>query len=42
LVQGFRIASVFTMSIFWGLLGLILGAFWDRLKPHETSRITTV
>jgi predicted cobalt transporter CbtA len=42
LVQGFRIASAFTMSIFWGLLGLILGAFWDRLKPHETSRITTV
>jgi predicted cobalt transporter CbtA len=42
LVQGFRIASAFTMSIFWGLLGLILGAFWDRLKPHETTRITTV
>jgi hypothetical protein len=33
LVQGFRIASAFTMSIFWGLLGLILGAFWDRLNP---------
>jgi predicted cobalt transporter CbtA len=42
LVQGFRIASAFTMSIFWGLLGLISGAFWDRLKPHETTRITTV
>lgn len=42
LVQGFRIASVFTMSIFWGLLGIILGAFWDRAKPHETTRITTV
>lgn len=42
LVQGFRIASIFTMSIFWGLLAIILGAFWDRLKPHETTRITTV
>jgi predicted cobalt transporter CbtA len=41
LVQGFRIASAFTMSIFWGLLGLILGALWDRLKPHETAQITT-
>lgn len=37
LVQGFRIASAFTMSIFWGLLGITLGAFWDRLKPHETA-----
>lgn len=42
LVQGFRIASAFTMSILWGMLGLILGAFWDRLKIHETTRITTV
>jgi predicted cobalt transporter CbtA len=42
LVQGFRITSAFTMSILWGLLGLILGAFWDRLRPHETARITTV
>lgn len=42
LVQGFRIASAFTMSIFWGLLGIILGALWNRLKPHEPTRITTV
>jgi predicted cobalt transporter CbtA len=41
LVQEFRIASVFTMSIFWGLLGLILGAMWDRVKPHETAEVTT-
>jgi predicted cobalt transporter CbtA len=41
LVQGFRIASAFTMTIFWGLLGITLGAFWDRLKPHETAQITT-
>jgi predicted cobalt transporter CbtA len=37
LVQGFRIASALTMTIFWGLLGITLGAFWDRLKPHETA-----
>jgi predicted cobalt transporter CbtA len=41
LVQEFRIASVFTMSIFWGLLGLILGVMWDRVKPHETAEVTT-
>jgi predicted cobalt transporter CbtA len=42
LVTGFRIASGFTMSIFWGLLGIILGAFWDRTKPHETAKIEMV
>lgn len=41
LVVSFRIASAFTMSLFWGLLGVILGAFWDRLKPHETAQIST-
>jgi hypothetical protein len=40
LVTGFRIVSAFTMSMFWGLLGITLGAFWDKLKPHQTARIT--
>jgi predicted cobalt transporter CbtA len=40
LVMGFRIASAFTMSIFWALLGIILGAFWDKLRPHETAKIS--
>jgi predicted cobalt transporter CbtA len=39
LVNGFRLASGLTMTAFWVLLGLILGSFWDRLRPHETSRI---
>jgi predicted cobalt transporter CbtA len=39
LVVSFRIASAFTMSVFWGLLGIILGSFWDRLKPHETAKV---
>jgi predicted cobalt transporter CbtA len=42
LVTGFRMASGFTMSIFWGLLGIILGAFWDKTKPHETAKIVMV
>ena len=40
LVVGFRLMSGLTMSIFWGLLGIILGTFWDKLKPHESARIT--
>ncbi len=42
LVQDFRIASALTMSIFWGLLAIIFGAFWNRFKPHEVAKITTV
>jgi predicted cobalt transporter CbtA len=40
LVIGFRLASGYTMSIFWALLGITLGAFWDKLRPHETSKLT--
>lgn len=42
LVTGFRIASGFTMSVFWVLLGIILGAFWDKTKPHEKAKFATV
>jgi predicted cobalt transporter CbtA len=42
LVTGFRIASGFTMSIFWGLLGVILGAFWDMTKPHKKTKVAMV
>ena len=40
LVMAFRIASGFTMGVFWGLLGVILGTFWQKLKPHENAKIT--
>jgi predicted cobalt transporter CbtA len=40
LVISFRIASAFTMSIFWVLLGIILGWFWDKFKPHETAKVS--
>lgn len=39
LVNSFRIASGVTMTMFWVLLGAILGALWDRTKPHEAARI---
>jgi predicted cobalt transporter CbtA len=41
LQTSFRIASGFTLSIFWVLLGIILGSFWDKLKPHETAKVST-
>jgi predicted cobalt transporter CbtA len=40
LVAGFRIASGFTMSVFWLLLGIILGWFWDKFKPHEIVKVS--
>jgi predicted cobalt transporter CbtA len=42
LVQGFRISSAFTMSIFWGMIGITFGSMWDRFKPHETAKLTTI
>jgi len=42
LVTNFRVASAFTIGIFWGLMGIILGSFWDILKPHQTSKIASV
>ena len=42
LISNFRIAGAFTIGMFWGLLGIILGSFWDKVKPHETSKIASV
>jgi predicted cobalt transporter CbtA len=39
LVLSFRITSAITISMFWGLLGVIFGTFWDKLNPSETARI---
>jgi predicted cobalt transporter CbtA len=36
LLMNFRIVSAITMGIFWGILGILLGSFWDIVKPHET------
>lgn len=40
LVMGFRITSAITISMFWGLLGVIFGTFWDKLNPRETALIS--
>jgi predicted cobalt transporter CbtA len=39
LLMNFRIVSAITMGIFWGVLGILLGSFWDIVKPHETRAI---
>jgi predicted cobalt transporter CbtA len=39
LMISFRIASVSTIGLFWGVLGMIVGLFWDRFKLHETNRV---
>jgi len=36
LLMNFRIVTFITMGIFWGALGILLGSFWDVVKPHET------
>jgi hypothetical protein len=40
LVANFRIVSALTMSMFWGLLGITFGAFWDRVRPHEATKLS--
>ncbi|MGH9926884.1 MAG: CbtA family protein [Nitrososphaeraceae archaeon] len=42
LLMNFRIVSTLTMGIFWGILGITLGSFWDKAKPHETAKIATI
>lgn len=42
LVVEFRILGTLTMGVFWAVLGLVLGTFWDKAKPHETARFATV
>lgn len=42
LVVGFRVASGFAMSLFWGTMAVVLGTFWDKLKPHQTAEISRV
>jgi predicted cobalt transporter CbtA len=40
LVYSFRIASASTQLVFWIVLGIIFGTFWNKFKPHESSKIT--
>lgn len=35
LVEHFRITSALTVSLYWIMLGLILGSLWSHYKPHK-------
>lgn len=37
LLMGFRIASMFTMSMFWLSLGIVLGFLLDKFKPFKNK-----
>lgn len=41
LLMSFRFSSMFTIGVFWGLLGMIVGLFWDKFKLHETNKATS-
>lgn len=42
LLMNFRVITLITMGIFWGILGILLGSFWDKLKPHEITKFTAM
>ena len=33
--QNFRVITVITMDIFWEILGILLGSFWDKPNPMK-------
>lgn len=37
LLMNFRTVTTITIGIFWGIMGILLGSFWDVVKPHETK-----
>lgn len=39
LIISFRVASISTIGIFWGVSGIIVGVLWDKFKLHETNKI---
>ena len=41
LMTNSRVASVTTMAMFWVLLGVIFGILYDKIKPHETSKLVS-
>jgi len=42
LITSFRVAGAFTIGLFWWIMGITLGSFWDKLKPDQTTNITSV
>jgi predicted cobalt transporter CbtA len=42
IVTNFRIASVFTMAAYWGIMSVIFGVLWEKFKPHEEKTHNTL
>ena len=42
LVNGFRIMSMLTITVFWIILGITFGLIWEKLKPHEATQFKTI
>lgn len=38
LLMGFRVASMVGMSVFWGVVAIILGALWQKTNPDRTAQ----
>lgn len=38
LLTGFRITSMIGMSMFWGVVAIILGALWQKTNPDRTAQ----
>jgi predicted cobalt transporter CbtA len=41
LITSFRVAGAFTIGLFWWLMGITLGSFWDKLKSDQTSNLVS-
>lgn len=38
LLTGFRVTSMIGMSVFWGVVAIILGALWQKTNPDRTAQ----
>jgi predicted cobalt transporter CbtA len=41
LVNGFRVMSVITVSIFWASLSAILDVVWHKFRPYSQIKLET-
>ena len=42
LIHTFRVVTALTIGLFWGILGIVFGSFWDRLISREEQKYATV
>ena len=42
LINGFRITSMLTMTVFWFVLGVVFGLLWDKFEPHKRTEFKTI